>query len=65
MLIANTGLRSGEALGLTWDKINFKTKTLTVSQNASRIKNRDGINAHEVNKLSFLRKPVLELAKFP
>ena len=46
VLIANTGLRSGEALGLTWDKINFKTKTLTVSQNASRIKNRDGINAH-------------------
>lgn len=45
VLIANTGLRSGEALGLTWDKINFKTKTLTVSQNASRIKNRDGINA--------------------
>lgn len=41
VLIANTGIRSGEALGLTWDKVNLRTKTLTICQNASRIKNRD------------------------
>lgn len=40
ILIANTGLRSGEALALTWDKVNFSNKTITVSQNASRIKRR-------------------------
>ena len=40
VLIANTGLRSGEALALTWDKVDFDAQTITVSQNASRIKNR-------------------------
>lgn len=40
VLIANTGLRSGEALALTWDKVDFDARTITVSQNASRIKNR-------------------------
>lgn len=41
VLILNTGIRSGEALALTWDKVNLRTKTLTICQNASRIKNRD------------------------
>lgn len=41
VLIANTGLRSGEALALTWDNVNFTEQTITVSQNASRIKNRN------------------------
>ena len=40
-LILNTGLRSGEALALTWDNVNFHTKTLTIRQNASRVKKRD------------------------
>ncbi len=41
VLIANTGLRSGEALALTWENVDFSSKIITVSQNASRIKNRD------------------------
>lgn len=41
ILIAHTGLRSGEALALTWDKVDFIRSTITVSQNASRIKNRN------------------------
>lgn len=41
ILIANTGLRSGEALALTWDKVNFVSRTITISQSASRVKNRD------------------------
>lgn len=41
VLIANTGLRSGEALALTWDNIDFSNQIITISQNASRIKNRD------------------------
>ena len=44
-LILNTGLRSGEALALTWDNVNFHTKTLTIRQNASRVKKRDTANA--------------------
>lgn len=41
VLIANTGLRSGEALALTWDNVDLVNKTVTVVQNASRIKKRD------------------------
>lgn len=41
ILILNTGIRSGEALALTWDKVDLRTKTLTICQNASRVKNRD------------------------
>ena len=44
-LILNTGLRSGEALALTWDNVNFQTKTLTIRQNASRVKKRDSADA--------------------
>lgn len=47
ILILNTGLRSGEALALTWDHVNFEARTITVSQNASRIKNR---NENELSK---------------
>ena len=31
-LILETGLRTGELVGLTWDDINWKTKSLTVSK---------------------------------
>lgn len=41
ILILNTGIRSGEALALTWDNVDLRTKTLTICQNASRVKNRD------------------------
>lgn len=45
VLIANTGIRSGEALALTWDNVNLRSKTLTICQNASRIKKRDAPTA--------------------
>lgn len=32
LLLSFTGLRKGEALGLTWKNIDFKTKTLTVER---------------------------------
>lgn len=32
MLILETGLRTGELIGLTWDSIDFKNKTLTVNK---------------------------------
>lgn len=41
VLIANTGLRSSEVLALTWDNIDFSNRIITISQNASKIKNRD------------------------
>lgn len=41
ILIANTGLRSGEALALTWDMVDLHSNTITICQNASRIKKRD------------------------
>lgn len=41
-LILNTGLRMGEALALQWSDVNFEKKTLSVTKNLIRIKNRDG-----------------------
>jgi len=32
LLLAHTGLRKGEALGLTWKNLNFKDKTITVER---------------------------------
>lgn len=37
----NTGLRAGEALALTWDKIDFENKIVTIDSNASYINNRE------------------------
>jgi integrase len=37
MLIAATGLRRGEALGLRWDRVDFKGGTLKVAATLSRI----------------------------
>lgn len=44
ILIANTGLRSGEALALTWDMVDLAARTITISQNASRVRIRDGMD---------------------
>lgn len=38
-------LTKAEALALTWDNVNFQTKTLTIRQNASRVKKRDSADA--------------------
>ncbi len=40
ILILNTGLREGEALGLQWNDINFNEKYLTVSRQVQEIKDR-------------------------
>lgn len=42
IFILNTGLRAGEALALTWDKIDFKKKTVMISNSLSLVKNRNG-----------------------
>lgn len=39
-LLANTGCRQGEILGLQWDCINFEEKVLTIKQTLTRGKNR-------------------------
>ena len=41
LLILNTGLRMGEALSLTWEDVDFKNKTITVSKNSILTKKRD------------------------
>ena len=38
MLALCTGMRRGELLGLTWDCVDFRTKTITVKQSATRYK---------------------------
>lgn len=37
-----TGLRIGELLGLTWDDINFRSKTIRVSKTLYQAKNEEG-----------------------
>ena len=41
ILLANTGLRAGEALALTWENVDWKKRQIQVNKNASTIKNRD------------------------
>lgn len=41
ILLANTGLRAGEALALTWDNVDMDKRLIYVRQNSSRIKNRE------------------------
>ena len=40
ILILNTGLRMGEALGLKWSDINFEDRTVHIQRNISMIVNR-------------------------
>ena len=42
ILIANTGLRCGEALALTWDCVDFTTNTIRINKSVERTKNRSG-----------------------
>jgi integrase len=41
VLLANTGLRVGEAIALTWENVDLEKKMIYVRQNASCIKERD------------------------
>lgn len=40
ILIANTGLRCGEALALTWDCVDFEKNTILINKSVQRTKNR-------------------------
>lgn len=42
ILLANTGLRAGEALALRWDHVDLENGFIYVDQNASIVKCRDG-----------------------
>lgn len=41
-VIVFTGLRLGEALGLTWDRVDFKKKRLTISKQLQKQPLKDG-----------------------
>lgn len=42
ILLANTGLRAGEAIALRWDNVDFEKRLIYVRQNASLVKCRNG-----------------------
>ena len=42
ILLANTGLRAGEAIALRWDNVDFEKRLNYVRQNASLVKCRNG-----------------------
>jgi len=37
----STGMRKGELLALTWDKVDFEKNTISISKTASRIRNHE------------------------
>lgn len=41
ILLANTGMRAGEALALTWDHVDFDKKIIHIVQNASQVIDRE------------------------
>lgn len=41
LFLMHTGLRIGEFLALTWNAINYESKTVTVRKSVVRVKNRD------------------------
>ena len=49
MLALCTGMRRGELLGLTWDCVDFRNKTITVRQSATRYK--DPVTGQAVHTL--------------
>lgn len=51
IFILNTGLRAGEALALTWDKIDFKKKTVIINNSLSLVKNRNGKESENKRKI--------------
>lgn len=40
LFLANTGLRAGEALALTWEDVDFDQRVIHIQKNASCVKNR-------------------------
>jgi integrase len=64
-LILFTGLREGEALGLTWDCVDFKSGTLTVKQQLQRQGDKDEIVPLKNSKPRYLTAPafVMELLR--
>ena len=55
-LAFTTGLRRSELLGLTWDDVNLKQKTLTVNQTVLRINEVTTIS--KTTKNSFSRRSI-------
>lgn len=41
VLMANTGLRAGEAIALTWSNVDLDNRVISISQNASCVKDRN------------------------
>lgn len=64
-LILFTGLREGEALGLTWDCVDFKTGTLKIKQQLQRQGETDELVPLKNSKPRYLTAPafVMQLLK--
>lgn len=56
-LILFTGLREGEALGLTWDCVDFKTGTLKIKQQLQRQGEKDELVPLKNSKPRYLTAP--------
>lgn len=50
VLLANTGLRAGEALALTWENVDMEKRLIHVRQSASTVKDRED-GAEKKNKV--------------
>ena len=67
IIMLYTGLRVGEATGLTWDDINFETKTISVNRTLTYYKHEDGKTRFAVNlpktKSSERTIPMIEIVR--
>lgn len=57
IVLGQTGMRSGEFLALTWDDIDFKNNTISITKTRQHVKNRNKKAPTDPNYVDVINKP--------